>query len=291
MLTANEGHSRAAARRSLLFFLVSLAGLSGAILWSFFTDYKPLVQRPGLMLLFMFAPAIASLITRLVFKEGLHDAGLRLNARAVRYTCLAWALPALIGLISYTPAWLLGFATFKAPIPSTDWLYVPDTAGNFAIAFAWMFTVGTLVNSFPAFGEELGWRGYLLNRLIGAGWPAPLLTSGFIWGLWHLPLLVTGHYIQGVSWGTPVLLTGFMVLAVAVGYVLAALRLASDSLWPAVLAHASWNSLVLGTFERATTAPPGMLGETGYLTIAATVIVGLSVRQKLLPPRAHQFAW
>jgi hypothetical protein len=46
-------------------------------------------------------------------------------------------------------------------------------------------------------GEEWGWRGYLLPRLLPLGqWPA-LLISGAIWGFWHAPLVVLGANYPG----------------------------------------------------------------------------------------------
>lgn len=41
----------------------------------------------------------------------------------------------------------------------------------------------------PAFGEELGWRGYLLPSLLPIGRRKALLLHGVIWGVWHWPLL------------------------------------------------------------------------------------------------------
>src|SRR5579872_914147 len=42
------------------------------------------------------------------------------------------------------------------------------------------------------FGEEYGWRGYLLPQLLPLGqWPA-LVFSGAIWGFWHTPLILMG---------------------------------------------------------------------------------------------------
>lgn len=44
---------------------------------------------------------------------------------------------------------------------------------------------------FYGFGEEIGWRGYLLPNLLDTHRPLPaLLRVGFIWAAWHLPLLL-----------------------------------------------------------------------------------------------------
>lgn len=38
-------------------------------------------------------------------------------------------------------------------------------------------------------GEELGWRGFLLPRLVPSlGWVGAALAIGVVWALWHLPL-------------------------------------------------------------------------------------------------------
>ena len=50
-------------------------------------------------------------------------------------------------------------------------------------------TIAPFFNSLFTLGEELGWRGFLLPRLIRCGmgqWTA-LVVSGTIWGIWHAP--------------------------------------------------------------------------------------------------------
>lgn len=52
---------------------------------------------------------------------------------------------------------------------------------------------GLTVNAIGAFGEELGWRGFMQRALAGRGfWTASALI-GVIWGLWHAPLILRGH--------------------------------------------------------------------------------------------------
>lgn len=57
-------------------------------------------------------------------------------------------------------------------------------------------------------GEELGWRGYLHQHLVG--WPAArrIAFVGVVWGLWHAPLIAMGHNYPGY----PLVGIGMMVV-------------------------------------------------------------------------------
>ncbi|MEZ4863481.1 MAG: type II CAAX endopeptidase family protein [Caldilineaceae bacterium] len=70
------------------------------------------------------------------------------------------------------------------------------------------------------FIEELGWRGYVLDRLQASR--SALMASlilGVVWSLWHLPLFcVAGSYQAGLGVGTPafwLFLVGIVPLSVA----------------------------------------------------------------------------
>lgn len=55
------------------------------------------------------------------------------------------------------------------------------------------FLAGITINTFFALGEEIGWRGFLQKELSYLGvWKSGLLI-GFIWGLWHAPLVIQGY--------------------------------------------------------------------------------------------------
>jgi uncharacterized protein len=54
-----------------------------------------------------------------------------------------------------------------------------------------MFVFRFIATLLPAFGEEFGWRGYLLPKLIEKFTPKKaLLIHAFIWWAWHLPVLL-----------------------------------------------------------------------------------------------------
>jgi uncharacterized protein len=129
---------------------------------------------------------VATLIARqFVFKEGFNKA--RLNfGKPIHYILV------------------MVFALFLWFVPSVieSYLEINKTIGVIALAnMTLMFSmrfVGTLI---PAFGEEFGWRGYMLPRLVEKmGAMKGLLVHAFIWWFWHLPILVgVGLKTQDVS--------------------------------------------------------------------------------------------
>ncbi len=58
------------------------------------------------------------------------------------------------------------------------------------------------INAIAGFGEELGWRGFLLTELKNISFFKASLIIGIIWGLWHAPIILMGHnYPQHPKWG------------------------------------------------------------------------------------------
>ncbi|EAR24493.1 hypothetical protein A20C1_12717 [marine actinobacterium PHSC20C1] len=100
--------------------------------------------------------------------------------------------------------------------------------------------IGSIINIIPALGEELGWRGWLLPKLLPLGLVPALLISGVIWGLWHAPLILLGYNYGNVpGW---LALAAMVGMTTVIGAVFSWLRIRSESVWPAALAHGSFNA-------------------------------------------------
>jgi len=236
----------------------------------------------------MWSPAAASMVARLALREGFADVSFRVGGRyGWQAIALAAIFPIVIGLPVYGIAWMTGLARF-APRPRgiAAQLASASPVASFLVMLAVAATIGTIVASLTAAGEEIGWRGYMLTRLIDAGIPHPILVSGLIWGLWHVPIVLGAGYAAGPSPTTSAML--LVVLATAFGVVLARLRLQTGSVWPAIVLHGAWNSIIQSAFDPARTGGDSSrlhdgaswwVGESGVLTVIAMIIAAVVFSQ------------
>jgi membrane protease YdiL (CAAX protease family) len=227
----------------------------------------------------MWSPAAASVVARLALREGFADVSFRFGGRrTLKGILLALVFPIVIGLVAYGIAWATGLAQFDPQPVGLVASFVGDTASPvtiFVVMLALTATIGTIFGALSAAGEEIGWRGYMLLRLIDAGVPRPVLVSGLIWALWHIPLVLAGVYVAGSS---PVISAVLLMVTVtSFGFVIARMRLETGSIWPAIALHAAWNSIIQAAFDAATTGAGAALwvGEAGILTALALVVAAV----------------
>ncbi|WP_440097694.1 lysostaphin resistance A-like protein [Streptosporangium sp. H16] len=242
----------------------------------------------------MFTPTLGVLAVRLrgrrlgdvatgrewAVRTGLSAGGSR--GRTLALVALAWfgipvlvvvatALSAALGLLSVD---LREFSLFRESLAAAAGGPPPVEAGVLmAVQVASMVLIAPVINSVAAFGEEWGWRGWLLPRLMPLGTWRALLVSGVIWGLWHFPLTLRGYnYPELGAWAAPM----FIVFCVTFGALLGWLRLYSGSVWPAVVGHGSLNAsagLMLLVGDAADPPVFAVAGITGLVGSALLAVV------------------
>jgi membrane protease YdiL (CAAX protease family) len=265
------------ARRGLAIYFTVLVAGSATVEYLILRAGDSIGHHPGLIFLLMWVPAIAAFVARLVLREGVRDISFRPGGpRGARALLIAWLFPVAVGAIAYGVAWTTGLAGaggLAGAAPKLVTTLAPSAGAfvRFVIYLGLALTAGTVVGALSAGGEELGWRGYMLTRLVDAGVPQPLLVSGLIWGAWHLPLILSGQYAAGPY---PLLSAAlFMVDVVGIAIVIGCLRLNSGSIWPAIVLHASWNAVIQGPFDMSSTGSAAALwvGESGVLVAIVSV--------------------
>lgn len=236
----------------------------------------------------MLTPAIAALVVTFVLRvpargERARFLGLwplRPAKRIVWLMVAAWLIPPMLVALSILLSAALGFVqldlTFQAfavelqkalpagtPVPPVEVVVFAQIA---------MIPIAALLNAIPAFGEELGWRGWLVPALRPLGtWPA-LLISGAIWGFWHSPIILLGYNFGRTDISGVLLMIGGCI---AWGILLGWLRLRSASVWPAVIAHGSLNAagglIVIFAAAKPDLGLAGPLGVAGWIVLAIVV--------------------
>jgi len=272
------------ARRGLAVFFAALVPLSG--LFEALLILKVRFVGPELLVfLLMWSPAAASLIARLAMREGVSDISFRLGgSRGWRAVLFAAAYPVAVGVLAYGAAWSLRLADFAPPHKDMIWTLpiwtFPVTGSDwvrFAKLLATHLTLGSLIGTVWAAGEELGWRGYLAPRLVDARVPLALPLSGLIWAVWHWPLVFA---YSDPGRGIPSVLL-FAAVFVPMGCAMARQRLETGSLWPAIVLHAVWNDVIGLVFGLCTPNEGLWLGESGVLV----AIVSFALLAPLLRDR------
>jgi membrane protease YdiL (CAAX protease family) len=233
----------------------------------------------------MWAPALANLFTRLLTREGFHDMHLRANIRrGWPYWLMGWFAPSLLTIAGGALFFLLFPAFFDPGLSQVMPMMgnAPMLAGLNPWTIVLIETVqatllAPILNAIATFGEEFGWRAYLLPKLAPLGWRRASLAIGLIWGVWHWPVIFMG-YEYGFSYpGAPVvgpLL--FILVTFAFGVFLGWIALRGGSVWPAVIGHAAINGIaaiaLLFVQGKPVTllgpSPVGLIGLMGYLVLA-----------------------
>jgi len=265
-----QDRERQTARRGLVLYFAFLVVGSAFFEWKILQTGQPIDQLPLLITALMYVPAVSSVAARLILREGFGDVSFRMRGRDTGWSLrLAWGYPIAVGLVSYGIAWATGLAHFQQPLSPRSHLYVDAAMPNLLASLLLTSSLGAAVACLATFGEEVGWRGYMLTRLITAQVPRPVFVSGVIWALWHVPLILSGQYTAGTNrW----LASGLFVIGVlADAYLVAYLRLRSGSIWPSVFMHGAWNAIIQGTFDGATAGASSAVGESGWLTVTAAL--------------------
>jgi uncharacterized protein len=96
--------------------------------------------------------------------------------------------------------------------------------------------------SFFAFFKEVGWRAWLLPRLVARiGMRRGVVLTAVIWAFWHMPYVLSGiHHLDGVSIARTALILPIGI--VGSGLIIGWLWIRTESIWIVSLAHGALNN-------------------------------------------------
>ena len=261
----------------------------------------PALATQLLVVAAMFFPAIGVLLTRLITKEGFRNAWLKPNLKGnLKYYLLIWFGPGILTLLGAGLYFLvfpknldLTFSYFVATLESTgapmEELPIPISLLMLVQCVQALFLAPAL-NFITCFGEEWGWRGYLLPKMSEQFSTVPtLLITGIIWGLWHAPLTIIGHNYGLGYWGFPFTGIAMMCLfCIVLGVILSYVTLKTKSCIPAILGHGAINGIAAigiyfthdGGNPFVGPAPTGIIGMIPFIIVALIMALQLAKLEK-----------
>jgi membrane protease YdiL (CAAX protease family) len=254
---------------SLGLYLLLVCGLS----WPF--QIIGVIWAKGVLSLYLLNSLSMVMVTagtyiagRYIFRDGFADAGWQWGKRrhylaVTGLIALLWLFPTLVRL-------LVGVLSFGDLNTSQ---------------IVWLFVL-PLVTLVPGFGEEFGWRGYMLPRLAQQlGTRKAIVLHAVIWWAWHWPVLIGGGIQAGIASagsanmpvGPSVIITVLTVLAIGAiptilhAVVFAYIWVRSQSLAVVTFYHAMYDGVRDGLGRIA--GLPGPVGMWVNIVLAISGII------------------
>jgi membrane protease YdiL (CAAX protease family) len=258
--------------RAAAFFGIAVLLCAGA------TQLAPLIAE-NVLKIAMVAPLASVLLMLFVLtQEGASRRAwldLGLNRAGLSGWPLAMTVPIVVLGVAYGVVWTIGVGSLIAPAGF-------ENPGAYVLDFVASITIVALLGGI---GEEVGWRGYLLPRLLSLGVLPALLISGLMHGVFHLPVILLTPYYHAEG-DMLIIVPLFLATLTAAGVCYGYLRLTTGSVWPAAIAHSTFN-IVWDRFNAATqTTSPLTLeylaGESGVLTLGTLTIASVMLARRLL---------
>ena len=240
----------------------------------------------GFSVLYMFFPLITALVLQTIDKEKFNHTGL-VNFKVSWSWLVAWLLPVVVSLAcipvnSWMPGVELQYNSEQLinqyHVPEDQQEMVREQLGKFPSYLLIISTVfsgliaGITVNAIAAFGEEYGWRNYLVGALREMKFWEAALFIGIVWGIWHFPLILMGHnYPNEPYWGVLLM----VVMCILLGVIELYFVLKSKSMVVAAIMHGTFNAVsgipiyyILGGNDFLN----GMTGLSGFIVMAVTIL-------------------
>lgn len=255
------------------------------------------------ILSYMLIPALSAIITQYIFKDKI-IVPLQIRFKVSYWWVLAWVTPLLIAFAAFGISLFIPGIKYSREMDgmfeviqnSINSFYpkekipellskLPEMHADIASRsllqiYLYLIGIGLLAgltsNAIAAFGEELGWRGFLMRHLVPLGFWRSSLLIGLVWGVWHAPLILHGYnYPQYPKIGM------FMMVAFCIFYtpIICYIRLKSKSVIAAAIMHGTINGTVMVSFaflSGTNDITRGILGLPG-ITILAIVTILMTV--------------
>lgn len=279
--------------KKFLIFSAVVCGVSwlAALLFHLITGYNgyPLGNPDGYaaMMIFstsyMFLPLICAYALHRQSGEKFSSTGL-IKFKVNKWWFVAWLTPLAViflSLIANMPFASVSFTNIELPAEllaninnATNGTPLPENFSGILLIITIVsgLFAGISVNAIAAFGEEYGWRNYMVHALRNVKfWKASMLI-GTIWGLWHFPIILMGHnYPEDRIVGIPLM----TIMCILLGIIELYFVLKTRSVIPAAIFHGTFNALAGSAVffvKDGNSITSYVTGVSGFIAMIITIV-------------------
>jgi uncharacterized protein len=232
---------------------------------------------------YMFIPTISVfIIKKLIYKEKIKR-NLLISFKVNKWFLVAWFLMPIIvfstiGInllfpnVFYNPEMTGLLDRLDNILPPEEIEEIRQAIKDLPINLIWLTLIqgliaGVTVNALAAFGEELGWRGFLLKAYKEMKFLKATIITGSIWGIWHAPLILMGHnYPQHPQIGVFMMIIFCILLTPFFLYI----TIKSKSVIAASIMHGTMNAnagISIMAIDGGNDLTSGIAGLAGFITL------------------------
>lgn len=259
---------------------------------------------------YMFIPMISVLIV----EKGIHkekiQKRLMISFKINKWFFIAWlVMPALSILtfaisllfsdVSYSPGMEGIFERLEAMVSPEKMEEMKNSIDTlplhpYFLSIFQALIAGFTINAVAGFGEELGWRGFLVRQFQQMKFWKASVIIGFIWGVWHAPVILMGHnYPQHPQIGVAMMTVWCILLTPLFIY----FTLKAGSVIAAAIAHGTLNAsagLAIMLIAGGSDLLVGLSGLSGFIALGILLLLffvydQFVIKEKLMTGRIATF--
>lgn len=240
-----------------------------------------------LAIIYMFTPALSVfLVEKLVHHAKIRDR-LLITFRINRWFFVAWLLPPVLAFLTFGISLLIPGVTYSSGMEGLlarfENMLTPAQLEEMRQGLETMplppvllillqgMIAGITINAVAGFGEELGWRGFLVRQFENMKFWIAVLIIGIIWGIWHAPIILMGHnYPQHPVAGVFMMTVWCILLSPLFLYI----TIKSKSVIAASVMHGTLNAtgaLALMMIQGGNDLLTGLTGLAGFIAVGLVV--------------------
>jgi uncharacterized protein len=246
---------------------------------------------------YMFIPMICAIIVEKVIHKQEIKKNLLISFKINKWFFVAWLITPVMSFmalgisllfpdVTYSPEMEGMFKRFENMLTHEQMEQMKNSIETLPIHPVWLAVVqgliaGVTINAVAGFGEELGWRGFLLKSFKEMNFLKASIIIGLIWGIWHSPLILMGHnYPQHPQIGVLMMTFWCILLTPLFLYI----TVKAKSVIAAAIMHGTLNAtagIAIMVIDGGNDLTVGMTGFAGFISLLI-ILLGLFIYDNII---------